>query len=39
MIERYYSSQKAGCERVYTFNVKDFRVLASGELQDKITAP
>jgi predicted nucleic acid-binding protein len=33
------SAQKAGCERIYTFNVKDFRGLASSELQDKISAP
>jgi predicted nucleic acid-binding protein len=32
-------AQKAGCERIYTFNVKDFRALASPDLADKISAP
>ena len=32
-------AQKAGCDRVYTLNVKDFRALAPNELQDKISAP
>jgi predicted nucleic acid-binding protein len=32
-------AQKAGCDRIYTFNVKDFRLLASAELIDKISAP
>lgn len=34
-----HSAHKAGCERIYTFNVKDFRALAPDELQDKISAP
>jgi predicted nucleic acid-binding protein len=34
-----HSAQKAGCERIYTFNVKDFRVLAPKELEHMITAP
>jgi predicted nucleic acid-binding protein len=34
-----HSAQKAGCDRVYTFNVKDFRDLAPTGLADKITAP
>ena len=32
-------AQKTNCDRIYTFNVKDFRALAPGELQDKISAP
>ena len=34
-----HSAQKAGCDRIYTFNVKDFRFLAPADLVDKITAP
>jgi predicted nucleic acid-binding protein len=34
-----HCAQKAGCQRIYTFNVKDFRALAPSGLQDKITAP
>jgi predicted nucleic acid-binding protein len=34
-----HSAQKAGCDRVYTFNVKDFRALAPSDLIDKISAP
>jgi len=34
-----HSAQKAGCDRVYTFNVKDFRDLAPAGLADKISAP
>lgn len=34
-----HSAQKAGCDRVYTFNVKDFRAFAPVDFQDKITAP
>jgi hypothetical protein len=34
-----HSEQKAGCDRIYTFNVKDFRYLAAAELADKIAAP
>ena len=32
-------AQKVTCDRIYTFNVKDFRALAPAELQDKISAP
>lgn len=32
-------AQKAGCDRIYTFNVKDFRALAPSGLQDKIGPP
>ncbi len=32
-------AQTAGCDRIYTFNVKHFRALAPNELQEKITAP
>ena len=32
-------AQKAGCDRIYTFNVRDFRALAPAKLADKITAP
>jgi len=32
-------AQKAGCDRIYTFNVKDFRALASSDLVGKISAP
>jgi predicted nucleic acid-binding protein len=32
-------AQKVGCDRVYTFNVKDFRALAPSDLTDKIAAP
>lgn len=34
-----HSARKAGCERIYTFNVKDFRALAPFELSGKIAAP
>ncbi len=34
-----HSAQKAGCERVYTFNVEDFRSLAPSGFADKIAAP
>ena len=33
------SAEKAECDRIYTFNVKDFRSLASAELAAKIAAP
>jgi len=33
------SAQKAGCDRLYTFNVKDFRALAAPEWQSKIVTP
>jgi predicted nucleic acid-binding protein len=32
-------AQKAGCDRIYTFNVKDFRALAPAGFADKIAAP
>ena len=32
-------AQKADCDRIYTFNVKDFRSLAPTDLTGKITAP
>lgn len=34
-----HSAQKANCDRIYTFNVKDFRSLASAEFAGKIAAP
>jgi predicted nucleic acid-binding protein len=33
-----YSAQKAGCDRIYAFNVRDFRMLAP-DLSDKIVSP
>ena len=32
-------AQKADCDRIYTFNVKDFRSFASAGLSEKIAAP
>jgi predicted nucleic acid-binding protein len=32
-------AQKAGCDRVYTFNVRDFRALAPPELADRVAMP
>ena len=32
-------AQKAECDRIYTFNVKDFRVLAPADLAGKVSAP
>jgi len=32
-------AEKSGAERIYTFNVSDFRQLASGNLRDKICTP
>lgn len=32
-------AQKAQCDRIYTFNVKDFRTLAPKDLSDKIAVP
>jgi len=32
-------AQTAGCHRIYTCNVKDFRALAPPTFQDKISAP
>jgi hypothetical protein len=34
-----HCAQKANCDRVYTFNVKDFRALAPAGLVDRIAAP
>jgi predicted nucleic acid-binding protein len=33
------SAQKANCDRIYTFNLKEFRSLAPAELIDKIASP
>ena len=33
------AAQKAGCTRLYTFNVKDFRTMAPAVLREAITAP
>jgi predicted nucleic acid-binding protein len=32
-------AQKVDCDRIYTFNVKDFRALAMGGVSDKVSAP
>ena len=32
-------AQKAACDRIYTFSVKDFRALAPPALADKVSAP
>ena len=32
-------AQKASCDRIYTFNVKDFRALAGAGWEDRICAP
>jgi predicted nucleic acid-binding protein len=34
-----HSARKAECDRIYTFNVKDFRALASAAFADRIAAP
>ena len=34
-----HCSQKAKCDRVYTFNVKDFRALAPSGFTNKIASP
>jgi predicted nucleic acid-binding protein len=34
-----HCAQKANCDRVYTFNLKDFRALAPAGFADKIAAP
>jgi predicted nucleic acid-binding protein len=34
-----HSARKAGCDRVYTFNAKDFRALAPSELTGRIATP
>jgi predicted nucleic acid-binding protein len=34
-----HSAQKAGCDRIYTLNVRDFRLLAPADLANKIAAP
>lgn len=33
------AARKASCDRIYTFNVRDFRALASDDLQERITTP
>ena len=32
-------AQKTNCDRIYTFNVRDFRALAPSDVADKISAP
>ena len=32
-------AQKVGCDRIYTFNVRDFRTLSPPDLADRIAAP
>jgi len=32
-------AQKTNCDRIYTFNVRDFRALAPSDIADKISAP
>ena len=34
-----HAAQRAGCDRIYTFNVRDFRALAPKEMEDRIAAP
>lgn len=34
-----HCAEKAGCDRIYTFNVRDFRLLGPTSLTDKIAAP
>jgi hypothetical protein len=34
-----HCAEKAQCDRIYTFNVKDFRALAPDALVAKIAAP
>jgi predicted nucleic acid-binding protein len=34
-----WAAQKANCDRIYTFNVRHFRMLASEEQARKITSP
>jgi predicted nucleic acid-binding protein len=34
-----HCAQKANCDRIYTFNVKDFRALAPAGFAEKIAAP
>ena len=34
-----YAAEKANCDRIYTFNIRDFRALASPKLTGKISAP
>ena len=33
------SARKAGCERLYTLNVREFRALAAEDFLDRICAP
>lgn len=32
-------AQRTGCDRIYTFNVKDLRAMAPAHMADKISAP
>jgi len=32
-------ARKAGCDRLYTFNVRDFRALAAEDFRDRICSP
>lgn len=34
-----HCARKSECDRIYTFNVRDFRAIAPKDLEDKITAP
>jgi predicted nucleic acid-binding protein len=34
-----HCAEKAACDRIYTFNVRDFRTLAPAGMADKIAAP
>ncbi len=34
-----HCAEKAGCSRIYTFNVRDFRTLVSPALESKIASP
>jgi predicted nucleic acid-binding protein len=34
-----HTAQAAGCERLYTFNLREFRTLAPEEFRHRITAP
>lgn len=33
------AARKAGCDRIYTFNVRDFRALASDDVRERIMTP
>jgi predicted nucleic acid-binding protein len=34
-----HAAQTAGCERLYTFNLREFRALAPEDFRHRITAP